>query len=126
MNRVNGEERNSMLLGPSLQNQRRERLWRDVYTNALDKYYKVFRHMENHHVLDIQNSIHIYSLQYTFLLRIERALSNWTKAHNSHGVRTEHRLTPLKLWYGGSIQNSDKNMTAMNNCLGVILAKLKN
>ncbi|KAJ8309952.1 hypothetical protein KUTeg_011817 [Tegillarca granosa] len=39
---VNGEDRGSFLTGPSVHNQRIERLWRDVYMKVIDTYNKLF------------------------------------------------------------------------------------
>ena len=71
--------------------------------------------MEDNNILDINNAVHMFSLQYIFAGRINRDLIVWSQSHNSHGVRTERYQTPLQLWYAGSINNQERDMTAMNN-----------
>ena len=73
-----------------------------VYTKVLDKYYKLFNVMEDNNILDINNAVHMFSLQYIFAARINRDLIVWSQSHNSHGVRTERYQTPLQLWYAGN------------------------
>lgn len=112
---ANGEDRGSFIVGKSVHNQRIERLWRDVYVKVLDKYYKLFNYMEDHKILDINNSVHVGCLHYVFSSRINKDLKDWVTAHNNHPIRTEGNATPKQLWYRGSTINSKRDLTAINN-----------
>ena len=86
MNRLDGNDCGSINTGKFFHKQRIERLWCDVYVKVLDEYYKLFSHTEDHNMLDVSNPIHMFSLQYIFVPRIERDLQNWAKSHNFHPV----------------------------------------
>lgn len=115
MIQVNGEDRGSFLTGPSVHNQRIERLWRDVYMKVIDTFYKLFLYMEDEKVLDIGNEIHKWVLQYVFTPRIDAALKEWMRTHNNHKIRTENNRTPNMLWFQSLLlSNPDKFTSARN------------
>ena len=63
MDKLSGDNSRNLIWGSSAHNQRIERLWRDVFTKVLDRYYKLFSHMETEGILDIGNGIHMFALQ---------------------------------------------------------------
>ena len=64
----------SMITGKSVHNQRKERMWRDVFQGVLHFYCNIFYFMEQQNILDPLNDSHIASLHYTFLSKINEKL----------------------------------------------------
>ena len=66
-----------VLAGKSTHNQRIERLWRDVFDGVLVHYYKLFSFMEDEHILDVLNPLHIFCLHYVYMQSINDKLHIW-------------------------------------------------
>lgn len=65
----------SFLTGLSVQNQRIERLWKDVNTYVTTYFRNYFYYSESLGVLDPLNELHLFALHYVFAPRINKAIS---------------------------------------------------
>lgn len=65
----------SFLTGLSVQNQRIERLWKDVNTYVTTYFRNYFYYSESLGVLDPLNELHLFTLHYVFAPRINKAIS---------------------------------------------------
>ena len=108
---IQGMGRQSHIVGRSVHNQRIERLWRDVFTFVLSRFYAVFYCMEDAGLLDPNNSKHIMYLHLSFGQLICKELATFAKSWNMHGLRSEHHLTPLRLWMRSMVARQFLNPT---------------
>ena len=67
MEELRGRNRGSALKGTSQQNQRIERLWRDVFRCVCTNFYYLFHTLESQNLLDCTNSLQLFVLHYVYL-----------------------------------------------------------
>lgn len=104
-----------------------ERLWRDLFMSVTGVYYNILHSLEDEHLLDISNVLHIFCCHYVFLPRIQASLDVFSDAWDNHPIRTEQNLTPNQLWQVGQALNpvADPDSEVNNALVMLILNQLK-
>ena len=97
MSHNRGLNRKTMLVGSSVHNQRIERLWLDVKRLVVCRFKSIFYSMEEDHLLDPLNDLHLYVLHLTFLPSINNALRELLEDWNNHPLSSEYKFSPYQL-----------------------------
>ena len=87
--------------GPSVHNQRIERLHYDTTNCVLSLFINLFLFMENIFILDRTSFIDIFCIRTIFLPRIQGALDEFRDGWNHHPLSTTKNKTPYQLWMEG-------------------------
>ena len=70
--------------------------------------------MGHHDLLDPLNEEHMYALQYVFIPRINKALSEFVKGWNHHPIQTAHNKSPHQLFTAGALLLQHSGLTALD------------
>lgn len=107
----------SVITGSSTHNERIERLWRDVHRSIVH-FADLFKLLETEGTLDPLNEIDMFCLQYVFLPRIGKCLSDFQESWNNHPVSSEGNMTPYQLFAEGmqcAIELNAPTVTGVNS-----------
>ena len=100
MRSVQGYE-GAYIEGPSVYNQRIERLHYDSTNCVLSLFINLFLFMENIFILDRTNFVDIFCIHTILLSRIQRALDEFRDGWNHHPSSTAKNKTQYQLWMEG-------------------------
>ena len=109
INSVNGDERNSCIMGKSTANERIERLWKDVFAQCGIEFYKLFYLLEERRLYDDESEIDRFCLQYVMLPTLDRFINEWKQAWNERPSKALGGKSPNTVWQL-SIEDSIQNV----------------
>lgn len=118
MENLMGRNRGSALRGTSTQNQRIERLWRDVFRCVASTYYYLFQAMVESGILNIDILLHKIILHFVFIPRINASIQLFTNAWNNHPLRTERNKSPVRIWQSGMADIRNRELQVTQNAFG--------
>ena len=101
--------------GPSVHNQRIERLHYDTTKCVLSLFINLFLFMESIFILDRTNFIDILCIDTIFLPRIQRALDEFRDGWNHHPLSTAKNKTPYQLWMEGMMNKKLEEQRGVRN-----------
>ena len=70
--------------------------------------------MEEQHILDTTNEVHLWALHLVFLPRINKALEIFTETWNNHKLSSQGNKTPKQLYYRGKSGNQLYKTTVLS------------
>ena len=63
--------------------------------------------MESSGLLNVEDSVHLFTLHTVFIPRINKALNDFAEAFNNHALSTEGNWTPYQMWINGMLHASN-------------------
>lgn len=66
-------------------------------------FYYTFYALEDNGIIDLNNTIDMFSLQLAFLPRINKSLLEFRNLFNDHPIRTERNWSPNQMWTNGML-----------------------
>ena len=96
------------IYGRSVDNQRIERLWRDLFEGCVSFYF----------LLNPDNEIDLVALHHVYLPIIQQHLTLFSASWCNHPLRTERHYTPNQLWVLGMLSAEDPTNPIVQEVVG--------
>ena len=116
------ESSTGYIRGPSVHNQRIERLHYDTTHCVLSNFIDIFISLEEQDIIDRNNIIDKLSLQFVFIPRIQDALDKFRNGWNEHPISTEKNRSPLQLFTMGMMNAENKEKGCVQRFENNVLA----
>ena len=113
----NNTYNNKVIYGPSVHNQRIERLHYDTTHCVLSHYIDLFLYMEEKRILDRNSIIDLFALHYIYQPRIQASLDEFKKGWNHHPFSTEKNSTPYQIWLMGVMDSKYESRRGVHSYL---------
>ena len=92
--------------GPSVHNQRIERLHYDTTHCVLSHFIDIFKYLEENEIMKRDDVVDLFAIQFVFVPRIQKSLNEFQEAWNHHQLSTERNKSPYQLWIMGMMDKS--------------------
>lgn len=107
MIQTRGLNRGSFIVGRPVHNQRIEGLWSEVNRVVTRQFKNIFFWLEEQNLLDENNELDLFCLSFIYLPRIQKALDEFIRQWNFHGLSTMSSKSPLQIWHMATLEGNN-------------------